>query len=163
MINDVHIIYIIVRQANVEWLSPLPVVLWPGQVRTSIRRTIKDRGMGIVEPFSCLERAEQLPHRGFLAFSHFFSLCRLTFSRQKPSNLRQALFEESIGDNCQRGELWSRKRGSRIVMHIACFFSTCVLAYTKRYNMWSTGFVPLPIYGFLANTFIPIVFWVYLN
>ena len=114
MINDVHIIYIIVRQANVEWLSPLPVVLWPGQVRTSIRRTIKDRGMGIMEPFSCLERAGQLPQRGFHAFSHFFSVCRLTFSRQKPSNLRQALFEESIGDNCQRGELWSRKRESRL-------------------------------------------------
>ena len=89
-------------------------VLWPSQVRTSIRRTIKDRGMGIVEPFSCLERAGQLPQRGFHAFSHFFSVCRLTFSRQKPSNLRQALFEESIGDNCQRGELWSRKRGSRL-------------------------------------------------
>ena len=51
-----------------------------------------------------------------------------------------------------------------LVMHNACFFSSKrVLACTKRYNTCSTRFVPLPMYGFLANTFIPIVFWVYLT
>ena len=40
------------------------------------------------------------------------------------------------------------------------FFFKCVLAYTKRYNTCSTRFVTL-LYGFLANTLIPIVFWVY--
>ena len=42
------------------------------------------------------------------------------------------------------------------------FSSKCVLAYTKRYNTSSTSFFKLP-YGFLADTFIPIVFWVYLT
>ena len=52
---------------------------------------------------------------------------------------------------------------THLKQEIARFFSSKrVLAYTKQYNTCSTRFVPLPIYGFLANTFIPIVIWVYL-
>ena len=42
------------------------------------------------------------------------------------------------------------------------FFSKSVLAYTKQYNTCSTRFSHCP-YGFLANTFILIFFWVYLT